>query len=282
MNDDFIQGLDQIKQEKDERAEHARKEKIHKEEMALLLQQIDKVSQDVSKAIDKKEVIAKLEDFPRDITVVGIEQLALEIKALKDTVKKQSPEDKTTHKLLSDLQKAIKGIKLEKSIFPNEIAVNNQKDYGKKLDEVIKAVKAIKLDTKTQDLSGLSQQLDILTKAVQAINIVIPEQDDSKILRSLASVSKAINSLSFPVPNYILPFKDAGGAATQALVDSDGALVSISGLSIPAFDYTAQTQDTLTDTWTFKTGGASGTTVATVTITYTDAGKDVISTVART
>jgi len=282
MNDDFIQGLDQIKQQEDERAEHARKEKIHKEEMALLLQQIDNVSREISKAIDRKEVIAKLEDFPRDITVAGIEQLALEIKALKDTVKKQSPEDKTTHKLLSDLQKAIKGIKLEKSIFPNEIAVNNQKDYGKKLDEVIKAVKAIKLDTKTQDLSGLSQQLDVITKAVKAINIVIPEQDDRKILKSLASVSKAINSLSFPIPNYVLPFKDASGAATQALVDDDGALVSISGLSIPAFDYTAQTQDTLTDTWTFKTDGASGTTVATVTITYTDAGKDVISTVART
>lgn len=53
------------------------------------------------------------------------------------------------------------------------------------------------------------------------------------------------------------------------------------GLNIPTFDYASQTQTATTDTWTFKTGGAGGTTVATVVITYVDATKEVISSVAQ-
>jgi hypothetical protein len=55
-----------------------------------------------------------------------------------------------------------------------------------------------------------------------------------------------------------------------------------SGFGLPAYDYVSQTQDTLTDTWVFKTGGVGGTTVATITITYTGTDKLVISNVAKT
>jgi hypothetical protein len=48
------------------------------------------------------------------------------------------------------------------------------------------------------------------------------------------------------------------------------------------YDYVSLAQATLTDTWTFKKGGAGGTLVATVTITFTDATKGTISTVAKT
>jgi hypothetical protein len=57
---------------------------------------------------------------------------------------------------------------------------------------------------------------------------------------------------------------------------------TIAGLALPTFDYTSQAQATLTDTWSFRSGGAGGTLVATITITYTDATKAVISNVART
>lgn len=49
-----------------------------------------------------------------------------------------------------------------------------------------------------------------------------------------------------------------------------------------SYDFISQAQASTTDTWTFKTGGSGGTTVATITITYTDSTKAVISTVART
>lgn len=54
------------------------------------------------------------------------------------------------------------------------------------------------------------------------------------------------------------------------------------GISLPKWDYVTQTQASTTDTWTFKTGGSGGTTVATVTISYTDNTKNTISTVAKT
>jgi hypothetical protein len=56
----------------------------------------------------------------------------------------------------------------------------------------------------------------------------------------------------------------------------------IVGMEIPAHDYLALTEATLTDTWVYKTGGAGGTTVAIVTITYTDSGKGTIATVIKT
>jgi hypothetical protein len=49
-----------------------------------------------------------------------------------------------------------------------------------------------------------------------------------------------------------------------------------------AHDYVSQTQNSTQDIWVFKTGGSGGTTVATVTITYTGTDKQTISSVART
>lgn len=54
------------------------------------------------------------------------------------------------------------------------------------------------------------------------------------------------------------------------------------GMKIPAHDYLALTEASTTDTWVYKTGGASGTTVATIVITYTDSGKGTISNVTKT
>lgn len=50
-----------------------------------------------------------------------------------------------------------------------------------------------------------------------------------------------------------------------------------------AFDYiSANYSGGTTDVYTYKTGGAGGVTVATVTITWTDSTKTVLSTVIRT
>ena len=65
-------------------------------------------------------------------------------------------------------------------------------------------------------------------------------------------------------------------------VDTNGVLKIASGFNIPVYDYVTLTQATLTDTWVFKTGGVGGTTVTTITITYTDSAKGTISTIAKT
>jgi len=54
------------------------------------------------------------------------------------------------------------------------------------------------------------------------------------------------------------------------------------GLVPSSYDYMAYTNtNSTTDTYVYKTGGAGGTTVATVTIVYTDTTKATVSTVTR-
>lgn len=63
-------------------------------------------------------------------------------------------------------------------------------------------------------------------------------------------------------------------------VNSDGTLSG--GLSIPSYDYVSVSYpNSTTEVYTFKTGGSSGTTVATVTLTYTDSTKDNLSSVEK-
>jgi hypothetical protein len=72
----------------------------------------------------------------------------------------------------------------------------------------------------------------------------------------------------------------------RATVDTTGALKvfdSVTNALIPAvWDYAALVQATLTDTWTFKTGGSGGSTVSTIVITYTSSAKTTIANVAKT
>lgn len=60
------------------------------------------------------------------------------------------------------------------------------------------------------------------------------------------------------------------------------SLAVTNGISLPAYDYVGLAVASTTDTYTFKSGGAGGATVATVTITYTDSTKAVIATVEKT
>lgn len=73
-----------------------------------------------------------------------------------------------------------------------------------------------------------------------------------------------------PIPAEINP--TTGGLLVQEV----GSIVSES------YDYLSLSQGSTTDVWTYKTGGSGGTTVGTVTITYTDSSKAIISSVART
>lgn len=59
---------------------------------------------------------------------------------------------------------------------------------------------------------------------------------------------------------------------------------SLPGFSIPAFDYIGATYpDTSTEVYTYKTGGSGGTTVATITVVYSDAvTKLIITSVTKT
>ena len=65
-------------------------------------------------------------------------------------------------------------------------------------------------------------------------------------------------------------------------VGLDVNAILATGLVPPGFDYIAQAQNSLQDIWTYRSGGAGGTLLATITVTYSTAKKDIITSVART
>ena len=65
-------------------------------------------------------------------------------------------------------------------------------------------------------------------------------------------------------------------------ISPEGALLTTSGMSLPAYDYMGVSQTDTTDIYTYKTGGSGGTTVATMTITYIDSTKVTIQSISKT
>jgi hypothetical protein len=73
------------------------------------------------------------------------------------------------------------------------------------------------------------------------------------------------------------------GASTSAKQDTQTTLLQgIAGLLPVAYDYITYTSGSTTDTYVFKTGGSGGATVKTITITFVDTTKKVLSTVGAT
>lgn len=74
------------------------------------------------------------------------------------------------------------------------------------------------------------------------------------------------------------------GEAIMNVAGTINGTVSVSnGLVLPTWDYMAMTEAVPgTEVYTFKIGGSSGTTVATVTVLYTDSTKETLSSVTLT
>lgn len=117
-----------------------------------------------------------------------------------------------------------------------------------------------------------------------------PSLDTSEITSGLDNVEQAIRELiarPIPVPESPLPFKTSEGKGAQALVDGDGHqqidIVSMPGFVVDDYNYISVAYPTsTTEVYTYKDGGSSGSTVATVTVTYTSAAKTDLSSVSRT
>lgn len=61
-----------------------------------------------------------------------------------------------------------------------------------------------------------------------------------------------------------------------------GTLQSLAGMAVPAHDHIAVTYpSTTSEVYTYKSGGAAGTTVSTVTIVYTDSTKNNVSSITK-
>lgn len=76
-------------------------------------------------------------------------------------------------------------------------------------------------------------------------------------------------------------FEDNGDGTTSRYVSIKGGLGTF--LEGVVYDYLAATYpNSTTEIYTYKTGGSGGTTVAVLTVVYTDSTKDFVSNVTRT
>lgn len=147
------------------------------------------------------------------------------------------------------------------------------------LARLIKIVPEIRNDEPTEAIKKLS-------------DYIFRDQSKKEIIDTLKKILER-EYPTYELPNELLT-KDgrikvevdrAGGFSAAGLLttsDFNAKANSLIGMEIPAHNYISLAQASLTDTWTYKTGGAGGTTVATVTVTYTDSGKGTISSVAKT
>lgn len=93
-----------------------------------------------------------------------------------------------------------------------------------KVDAPTVNVPDVKVDTK-----GISDTVAELKSAIKGIKIPeVPKTDLKPLIEATERVSKTLNNLRFPTPNYVLPFKNTQGAASQVQLDSSGN-VPVSG-----------------------------------------------------
>jgi hypothetical protein len=122
------------------------------------------------------------------------------------------------------------------------------------------------------------------TEAIEKLTRVIASDESNK---EVVGVLRAI--LEREYPTFEIP-PDLISKEGRLKVEVDRAgrggtgdgIKYLVGMEIPAHDYLELTEATLTDTWVYKSGGASGATVATLVITYTDSGKGTIANVTKT
>lgn len=85
----------------------------------------------------------------------------------------------------------------------------------------------------------------------------------------------------------LLAVNASTGEPIEVEADNDGKLLVSSSaggtLVTESFDYvSAAYPDAVTEVYTYKSGGSGGTTVATVTVVYTNSTKDAVSSVTKT
>jgi hypothetical protein len=123
-------------------------------------------------------------------------------------------------------------------------------------------------------LDEISAKLEF--KPEQKQKIEFPTSDEDAI------AVRVIN----PQPQMIGGGFSGGGSSMPKTRDDAGKEYGLvtSGIKLPVYDYVSMALSVgdTTETWTFREGGASGSTVAQIKIVYTDSGRTVISTVTRT
>lgn len=233
--------LDQKNQQKQQTEQEQAALKAHVDAQDAIRQTIVDTATQALKFIAQhqpKVSVTNQQPFPSSIATPDVKAVVDALNKLIGATKQ--PDLSSIVAGLNSLETAVKSIPAQIDIPENEkvesVEVSNQMDYTAKFDELNKSIGGIELSPKIDvkpilkpnlDLADIPKTLQQLLKAVDKIKLPdIPKTDLKPVTEAVNAVQKAINSLTFPVANYVLPFKDSGGKATQAQVDSSGNIVT--------------------------------------------------------
>lgn len=97
--------------------------------------------------------------------------------------------------------------------------------FNEQLSKIAGTQPVVNLPEQKIDFSPLISEI----KNLKPKEVKIPNLDTSNIVEGLNEVADLIRSQKFPVPNYVLPFKDINGKATQVQLDSSGNIPTSGG-----------------------------------------------------
>lgn len=219
------------------------------------LEDIAKMTQEIINIVDDSGNVDKIGTLLIDIreTLGGLRD-----KEAPETPDYAKPVVDAVSKLEKALSASIKGIDVKPQIKVDAPAVN--------------------VSPPSVDLKGVEKAVDKLSGSFKdAIKLIkIPENDDSALTEIMSNVLDQLSSIDKGVRTK------PQAPNTIKVTNPDGTNVGGGKLVTVPFDYVGVAYpNSTTETYTYKTGGSGGTTVATVTVVYTDATKANISTITR-
>ena len=274
----------------------------------LQLKKLDSVSNDIVSAIG---VLIQFLDGKTSKTEVVNQLKSVSTPDVDKVVQAVSKLDKDilANKLdLQPLVNELRSVKRELTLVPGKIKTPEQKDSIKvtnlseiKLDttKVEQAIKKLKLDPKIEvkptdvniepvDLKPLKDELLNVVKAIKSQKYPefprIEPTDLTKLEKEYKKHTKLLTEIKDkPVGSgggggNGTPYVDATGKPLNVELETDGSIpVTVKNSLTPNvdFDYIDIQQTSATvETYVYKQGGVSGTTVQTITVTYTDSTKN--------
>lgn len=147
-------------------------------------------------------------------------------------------------------------------------------------------LQAIERAVKSQRPASMLRTETILSSILKSVQgIKFPTDAKNPVAVRLSNGEEFVEAFSKAAERVL--FTSAGGGRTPSLEVTGGTevvpTVDLGSLVIDKYDYVSVAYPTATsEVYTFRTGGSAGTRTATVTLNYTDATKESLSTATRT
>ncbi len=192
---------------------------------------------------DGHEPKVTVKNFPKNVGTPDFKKIVEELKNLEKSLTPKNIDFKPLIKAVDSLKEQVAKIPTEHPEKPEPVeavTVKNLETLKPSINKVEEAISKLKLDPKINvspaqlpelDLTPVANIMGQIKESVLSIKIPDNSKDLKDVIKAQKGVQNAIQNLTFPVPNYVLPFKNTEGAATQVQLDSNGNLPIVANIS---------------------------------------------------